>query len=291
VRSGTPLDVPGGDSSIIVPQGLPVVAHATVSIPQLSLSTTTNSAGNFTLSVPAASAHSAITVKVTAAGFGTWRESGIELSSAGPANIYVQLQHSAQSLAVRRPVRQPYNGSAPGKANGRSREPHASGGRPDAYVPCGHNSSGWTSQTSEPPTIRVYMTGTGQVVRYDYTFYEEHVLPNEWDSSAPYAALQAGAEAVRDYARYFVLYGSKGTAADVNPCSFDVDDTTNYQHFVPSAPVYTNTNEAVTSTAGTVFSHDGAITETSYCNNFVTDCGADSPPDSCGEDSTDDSIS
>jgi hypothetical protein len=99
VRSGTPLDVPGGDSSIIVPQGLPVVAHATVSIPQLFLSTTTNSAGNFTLSVPAASAHSAITVKVTAAGFGTWRESGIELSPAGPANIYVQLQHSAQFLA------------------------------------------------------------------------------------------------------------------------------------------------------------------------------------------------
>jgi hypothetical protein len=135
------------------------------------------------------------------------------------------------------------------------------------------------------------MTGTGQVITYDYTFYEEHVLPNEWGSSAPYAALQAGAEAVRDYAWYFVLYGSKGTAANVNPCSFDVDDTTAYQEFLPSAPTYINTNDAVTSTAGTVFSHDGAITETSYCSNFVTDCGADSPPDSCGEDATGDAMS
>jgi uncharacterized protein YneR len=195
----------------------------------------------------------------------------------------VQLDRADQSVTAPRTAPQPFNGPA-------GLKPHQDT-RPDAYVNCGHNSSGWTSQTETPPTIRVYMTGTGDVVVYNFQFYEQHVLPNEWGTGAPYAALQAGAEAVRDYAWYFVLNGSKGTAADVNPCSFDVDDTTAYQDFVPSGPTSTNTNTAVTSTASTVFSHGGTITETSFCSNFVTDCGADSPPDSCGELATGTSMS
>jgi hypothetical protein len=278
-RDGNPLARPGG-TSVIVPDGLPAVAHARVSIPGLHLSTTTDRRGDFTLAVPAADARRAVSITVTAAGYGTWRETGVRLAPAGPTGIYVQLQRAAQSFAAPRPGRQPYNGPAASGPKARQ----AASGQPDAYTECGHNSSGWTSQKQEPPTIRVYLTGSGTVVKYSYTFYEEHVLPNEWGGSAPEAALQAGAEAVRDYAWYFVLHGSKGTAADVDPCSFDVDDTTAYQDFVPGAPTYPSTDDAVTSTAGTVFSHGGTITETSYCSNFATDCGADSPPDSCGED-------
>jgi hypothetical protein len=283
VRNGTPLDARPGDTRIIVPQGLPVVAHARVSIPQLALSVTTDSQGRFALSVPAASARRSVSVTVTAAGFGTWTESGIRLSAAGPTSIYVELHHAAQSFAAPRPGRQAYNGLLRAAPSRGIRQARPVSGKPNAYVFCGHNSSGWTSQTEPPSTIRVYMTGTGTVVRFDFTFYVEHVLPNEWGSGAPSAALQAGAEAVRDYAWYFILHGSKGTAADVNPCSFDVDDTTAYQDFQPGGPAPANTNAAVTSTGSTVFSRGGTITETSYCSNFVTGCGADSPPDSCGQ--------
>jgi hypothetical protein len=283
VRNGTPLDARPGDMRIIVPQGLPVVAHARVSIPQLGLSVTTDSQGRFALFVPAASARQGVSVTVTAAGLGPWKESGIKLSSAGPTSIFVELHHAAQSLAARRPGNQAYNGLLRAAPSRGIRKALRVSGKPNAYVLCGHNSSGWTSQAQPPPTIRVYMTGTGRVVRYDFTFYIEHVLPNEWGSGAPSAALQAGAEAIRDYAWFFVLHGSKGTAAGVNPCSFDVDDTTAYQDFQPSGPAPANTNAAVTSTGSTVFSRGGSITETSYCSNFVTGCGADSPPDSCGQ--------
>ncbi len=274
VRNGTALQGKD-DTGIIVPQGLPTVAHAKVIIPQLSRTTTTNAQGNFSLSVPPATAQRVLTVEVTAPGFGTWRETGIKMAAINATSLYVQLDRAAQSFTAPRPGRQPVNGPA-------RHQPHQ-GSRPDAYSNCGHNSSGWTSQTENPSTIRVYMTGTGQIVVYNFQFYEQHVLPNEWGTGAPYPALQAGAQAVRDYAWYFILNGSKGTAADVNPCSFDVDDSTAYQDFVPSGPTSTNSNNAVTTTATTVFSHDGTITETGFCSNFVTDCGADSPADTCGE--------
>ncbi len=267
VRDGSALYRRAGDTPVVVPQGLPTVAHATVTIPQLSLSVRTNAGGSFAFRLPAAAARRPVSVRVTAAGLGSWQESGIRLVPGDPASLYVQLDRRPQVLAAPRP--------GPQRANGPV--------LPQAYQDCGHNSSGWTSQQETPPAIRVYMTGTGNVVDYGFEFYTEHVLPNEWGSGAPQAALQAGAEAIRDYAWYFILNGSKGTAADVNPCSFDVDDTTAYQDFVPGAPAYASTNDAVTSTATTVFSHGGTITQTSYCSNFVTGCGADSPADTCGE--------
>jgi hypothetical protein len=291
VRNGTPLIARGRHASVVVPDGLPVVAHARIFIPRLKLSATTDSRGDFALRVPVASTRQPISAMVTAAGFGSWRESGIKLAASGTTSIYVQLTRAAQSLAAPRPGARRYNGRgalAPGSG---AREPRAVSAVPDAYSTCGRNSSGWTSQKETPPIIRVYMTGPGQVEDYSFQFYTEHVLPNEWSGDNPEAALQAGAEAIRDYAWYFVLNGSKGTAASVDPCSFDVDDSTAYQNFVPSAPTYTSTDDAVTSTATIAFTKNGAVPETSFCSNFVTGCGADSPGDTCGEDANGTSMS
>ncbi len=282
VRNGNALYKRADDTTIIVPEGLPVVADATVSIPQLRLSATTDSHGDFALRVPAASARLAISVVVTARGFGSWRESGVRLARSGATNIYVQLCHVAQSFTAPRPGVQPYNGRGTLMPGSGARKQRAVASTPDSYSACGHNSSGWTSQKETPPVIRVYMTGTSNVVDYSFEFYEEHVLPYEWSASNPEAALQAGAVAIRDYAWYFVLTGSKGTAANVNPCSFDVDDSTAYQNFQPSAATYTPTDDAVTSTATIAFTQNGAVPETSFCSNFATGCGADSPADSCG---------
>lgn len=112
VRNGTPLDGHADDTRIVVPQGLPVVARARVSIPRLSLSVTTDSRGRFALFVPAASARAGISVMVTARGFGTWEESGIRLSSGGPTSLYVELHHAVRFFAAPRPGRQRYNGAA-----------------------------------------------------------------------------------------------------------------------------------------------------------------------------------
>jgi peptidoglycan hydrolase-like amidase len=284
VRNGKALYGRADDTSIVVPGGLPPVADARVSIPQLKLLAATDSHGDFTLRVPAASARRLVSVVVTARGFGRWRESGVRLATSGATSVYVQLSQVAQSFTAPRAGGQPYNGRGAltlGSGVGKQR---AASSSPDSYSPCGGNSSGWTSQKETPPVIRVYMTGTGDVVDYSFEFYEEHVLPYEWSGDDPEAALQAGAEAVRDYAWYFVVHGSKGTAANVNSCSFDVDNSTAYQNFQPSEPTYTSTDDAVTSTATTVFAQNGVIPETSYCSNLETGCGADSPADSCGLD-------
>jgi peptidoglycan hydrolase-like amidase len=272
--------------AIIVPEGLPVVADATVSIPRFKLSATTDSHGDFALRIPAASARLPISVVVTARGFGNWRESGVKLATSGATSIYVQLSHVAQSFTAPRAGGQSYNGRGTLMRGSGVRKQQAVSSIPDSSSACDGNSSGWTSQKETPPIIRVYMTGTGDVVDYSFEFYEEHVLPNEWSGDNPEAALQAGAEAIRDYAWYFVLNGSKGTTANanVNPCTFDVDDSTAYQNFEPSAPTYTSTDDAVTSTATTVFAQNGVIPETSYCSNLSTGCGADSPADTCGKD-------
>ncbi|MGO8979998.1 MAG: carboxypeptidase regulatory-like domain-containing protein [Streptosporangiaceae bacterium] len=273
VRDGRPLQR-GPARHIAVPSGLPVVRDAVVTLPGLHRRTTTSADGYFAfrnLRIPASSAYTLIVQKK---GFGRWQESGIRLVPGMPAQVYVELHSAALALQVPRPVPQPDNGPAG----------HA--GQAVAPDSCPGNSSGWTSQTEEPPTIRVYMTGqhgstdAGDVISYDFSFYEQHVLPDEWEAGWDEPALEAGAVAVRDYAWHFVVNGSKGTiytsAGDPNPCSFDVDDYIDYQDFDPFAPSYNSTSTAVNRTADYLYTQHSAIPETGY------DSG--SQKDSCGQD-------
>ncbi|HEV2377843.1 MAG TPA: carboxypeptidase regulatory-like domain-containing protein, partial [Streptosporangiaceae bacterium] len=267
VRDGRPLQGKSA-AKTVVPDGLATVAGAVVSLPALHRATTTNATGSFAfrgLSVPAGST---LTLVVRKTGFGSWREGGISLIPGEPAQVYVQLSTAPQKLTVTR-TKQPDNGPRTGAA------PKVPGG-------CGHNSSGWTSQTKEPPTIRVYLTGPGTVITYDYSFYEKHVLPNEWIASWLPASLEAGAVAVRDYAWFFVVNGSKGTASGYNPCAFDVDDTTAYQRFIPGAPTYTSTDSAVDTTADYLFTHNSKIPETSF-NAGPATCGGGEPADTMSQ--------
>ncbi len=270
VRDGRPLQrsrVP----AIAVPGGLPVIRGAVVSLPGLGRQTTTNASGYFAIRGLRVSAGSTYTLIVQKKGFGRWKETGIKLIPGMPAEIYVELHSAPQSLQTPRPVRQPYNGPSRTRA------------RPQTSGACGSNSSGWTSQSEQPPMIRVYITGqhgptdAGQILDYDFSFYEQHVLPNEWEPDWKEAALEAGSVAVRDYAWYFILHGSKGTGyGDPNPCSYDVDDYVDYQDFDPFAATYASTNAAVNNTEYYLYTHNSAIPETGY--------NSGSPTDSCGED-------
>jgi hypothetical protein len=282
VRDGRPLQG-NRDPKILVPNGLPVVSGAVVSIRGFSQMATTNAAGNFELRNLRIRAGATYTLVVRKQGFGQWQESGITLTPGGePSQVYVQLQTAPQRLRVTRPA-QPDNAPQrqPGTAPAAPTTPAVAGG-------CAGNSSGWTSQTEQPASIRVYITGrnpsgppAGDIIDYDFTFYEQHVLPNEWYPSWELPALEAGAVAVRDYAWYFVVNGSKGSDPlgsnpTPNPCSFDVDDWTNYQDFQPSAPTQPTTNTAIADTSSYLYSLNSAIPETGF--------NAGDKGDSCGED-------
>jgi hypothetical protein len=275
VRNGLPLQS-GPATHIVVPSGLPAVRGAVVSIPRLGLTTTTNSAGDFAFTGLHASPGTTYALVVTKKGFGRWTESGIRLLPGDPAQVYVELHTSAMTLHAPAPARQGLNGPAVRRAVPANPGPATSGG-------CTSNSSGWTSQTEQPALIRVYITGfhgptdEGDIIDYDFSFYEQHVLPNEWISSWELPALEAGSVAVRDYAWYFIVNGSKGTAyGSPDPCSFDVDDSTGYQDFDPWAPTYTSTNTAVNDTEYYLYTESSAIPETSFNSGSSSDtCGQD----------------
>jgi len=265
VRDGRRIEH-GRVTNVTVPDGLPVVRGATVSLPGLHRTTITNAAGQFTFRDLHVTAAASYTLRVREKGFGQWQETGIKLYAGISAQLYVELQSNPVKLRAPKPLTQPYNGP--------SRTPATASG-------CAGNSSGWTSQSEQPPIIRVYMTGvhgdTGAINDYDFSFYEQHVLPNEWEAGWDQAALQAGSVAVRDYAWYWILNGSKGTGyGNPNPCAYDVDDSTDYQDFDPFAPTYSSTNDAVNSTAEYLYTHDSAIPETSF--------NAGDPGDACGQD-------
>jgi hypothetical protein len=270
VRDGRPLQA-RPLRHIVVPGGLPAVRGAVVSIPRLGLTTTTNSSGRFAFTGIRVSPHAYYTLIVTKKGFGRWQESRIRLIPGDPAQVYVELHASAVTLRAPRPVRQTVNGPSVRRAR-----PAVAGG-------CTSNSSGWTSQTEQPALIRVYITGfhgptdQGDIINYDFSFYEQHVLPNEWIASWQEPALEAGAVAVRDYAWYFIVNGSKGTGyGNPNPCAYDVDDSTGYQDFAPEAPTYDSTSTAVNDTGYYLYTSHSAIPETSY--------NSGSSSDSCGQD-------
>ena len=86
---------------------------------------------------------------------------------------------------------------------------------------------------------------SGTVVNYNFGYYIQNVLPNEWVSGWNAEALKAGAVCVRGFGWYCVnypKYPSVGAA---------VDNTVNSQVFKPGTAV-TSTNSAISNTAGEV---------------------------------------
>jgi len=84
--------------------------------------------------------------------------------------------------------------------------------------------SGWSSNSTPPPTIRVYRNATGAVETVDFKAYTKNVLSREWIGSWTTESLRSGALAVKNYAWYQVLHWRGGTNAD-GAC-FDLRDDT-----------------------------------------------------------------
>jgi Carboxypeptidase regulatory-like domain/Stage II sporulation protein len=277
VRDGRPLEHSRAPK-IVIPDGLTRVGHAAVSLrgPGLSLRTSTDAAGTFAFRNLNVSVKASYTLTVRKAGFGRWTETGITLVPGQSSQVFVALRTRPQTSSDQR-VPQPDNGATRSRAQATT-----TGG-------CGHNSSGWDSQTEQPATIRVYDPSSGTVSTYDFNFYIEHVIPVEWGYTAPngdsidLAAYEAASVVIRSYAWYFINNGSKGSSGG-DPCSFDVDDTPAYQVFSPSAVTNDTMVAGVYDTASYLYTHDSQIWETGYCANINTSnyCGSGAPYDGCG---------
>lgn len=229
----------------VVPDGLPPVAGASVRIPSLGLSTTSESDGNFTIgAVPYTAPYTDTTIVVSAPGFGQWTLNDAPLQSGG-IEVTVMLTASPQTTT------QPASGSEAPAAP-----------IPTTVTPEVSSCSNYYSNSAPPGTISVYLLREGGGVQnFDFKFYVEHVLPNEWPSGDMSAALEAGAIAVKEYGWYWVNNWRGGS---YNGTCYDVDDTTNYQYFCESCATPTSTNNAIFDTWQWLARQSGAIFETSF---------------------------
>jgi hypothetical protein len=265
------LSTPQG-ASVVIPSGLHLIAGARVSVTFPSgttVNTVTNRSGRFTVGRPAgAPATATATVSVRAPGFGTWRETGVPaaLPDGNYPVLTVLLKGSGESWAY------PRNPTVTGRAGPAS----GTGIRRPARLTAG--CTGYSSNTVAPATIRVDNVGTGTIQTYNFQYYVENVLPDEWISSWPDEALEAGAIAVKEYGWYWVNNwrgGSvSGTCYDVQGGTYgntglEADCDTNYQCFIPGTATAA-TDDAFDSTWPSLATRSGAIFETSYVAGSYT---------------------
>ncbi len=137
-----------------------------------------------------------------------------------------------------------------------------------AAAACGTHAS----ETTPPPTIRVYRTASGTVDVVNFRAYVKNVLSREWISSWTTESLRSGALAVKNYAWYQVLHW-RGYVNAAGEC-FDVFDSTRDQHYDPSRPTYPAMAAAVDATWATLALKNGRI--------FATYYNAGAPNERCG---------
>jgi hypothetical protein len=133
--------------------------------------------------------------------------------------------------------------------------------------------SGWTSESTPPPTIRVYRAATGAVETVDFRVYAKNVLSREWIGSWTTESLRSGAVAVKMYAWYHVLHW-RGLTNAQGQC-FDVYDDTRDQVYNPAQPTWPGAAAAVDATWATRALKNGAIYPTYYNAGSAGEaCGA-----------------
>jgi hypothetical protein len=133
--------------------------------------------------------------------------------------------------------------------------------------------SGWTSQATPPPTIRVLRAASGVVDTVDFKVYAKNVLSREWIGWWTTESLRSGGVAVKMYAWYHVLHWRGLTNAE-GAC-FDVYDDTRDQVYNPAQPTWTSAAAAVDATWGTRALKNGSVYPTYYNAGATNEaCGA-----------------
>jgi hypothetical protein len=139
---------------------------------------------------------------------------------------------------------------------------------------CGTN---WTSRSTPPKTIRVYLTDQHRVVVKNFRSYVPMVMASgEFPSRMPMAVLEAGATAVKQYAWYYALKGNhrSGFRTSSGVCYEDRNDTTD-QLFRPAAHPSAKQKQAVANTWGLTLRKGKRFFLTGYRAGSSSHCGAD----------------
>jgi hypothetical protein len=152
--------------------------------------------------------------------------------------------------------------------------PAVSPAAPAAASGCGTN---WTSRSTPPKTIRVYLTDRHRVVVKNFRSYVPKVMASgEFPSSLPMAVLEAGATAVKQYAWYYALKGNHraGYRTSSGIC-YDVRNDTSDQLYRPAAHASAKQRRAVDATWGLTLRKGKRFFLTGYRAGSSTHCGAD----------------
>jgi len=228
------------------------VAGALVRLPDLGLSARSGADGRFAFDRPIAvdGALVRVTAVVTAPSWGRWTISGAPVSAGDTLLLHAALTKAPFDDRVLSPAER---------------------GTPARPLPrqslTSNTCTGWDYQLVPPPTIKVFRHVTGAVEQYDFQFYVQHVLPDEWISSWDADALGAGAVAARTYAAYRAMtghaYSGGSGCADIRDDSYD-------QVFDPSWSTAA-TNMAVDATFGSILYRDGGLFLAQYYSGSKTD--------------------
>jgi hypothetical protein len=152
--------------------------------------------------------------------------------------------------------------------------PAVSPAAPVSASGCGTN---WTSRTTPPKTIRVYLTEQNRVIVKIFRSYVPMVMASgEFPSRLPKAVLEAGATAVKQYAWYYALKGHHrdGYRTDSGVC-YDVRNDTSDQLFKPAAHPTAKQRQAVADTWGLTLRKGKRFFLTGYRAGSSNRCGAD----------------
>jgi Stage II sporulation protein/Carboxypeptidase regulatory-like domain len=231
------------------------VAGAVVRMPDDRRQAITGPDGSFAFDQPlrTESPYRRLRAEVTAPGFGAWTIRGVPLYPNDALVLYAELRTEPFDHRVLTPEER---GARP-----------PSGGSPSSNYT--YTCTGWDESLVPPPDIKVWITKDDKAKTYDFDFYADHVLPNEWIASWDDDALGAGAIAVKTYAWYRAQSGHAYSGGD--GCA-DIVDTVADQVFDPT---WSNeaTDQAVYATLGSILRRDNEI--------FLSQYWSGAPDDPC----------
>jgi hypothetical protein len=133
--------------------------------------------------------------------------------------------------------------------------------------------TGWSSNSTPPPTVKVLRTATGVVQTVDLMAYTKVVMAAEFNKTWPIETLRAGAIAIKEYAWYYTIHYRGGTK---NGACYDVQDNSNDQIYSPESRTPSASEiKAVETTWNQSILRSGVIFLTGYRPGSSTTCGAD----------------
>jgi len=148
---------------------------------------------------------------------------------------------------------------------------------PTATASASGCATNWTSRTTPPKTIRVYLTDQHRVIVKNFRSYVPMVMASgEFPSRMPMAVLEAGATAVKQYAWYYALKGNhrSGYRTSSGVC-YDVRNDTTDQLFTRGADPTAKQKRAVANTWGLTLRKGKRFFLTGYRAGSSSRCGAD----------------